>query len=312
MSFRRIDMRESYMTAQDKADYRALSRRFTYCDKHIAFKWLKEMGILLTSHPGNRAFLKASVESHRKTKLWITLAYDNYFDPENKAILWDHIMPSRDVIDQVNAFILSPYQKWGGVLYPYFWLLRLGLSAMKNFKYIYSANGDCIIQRPEGMFELLDRMKQEDADFISAGWWDGERPVFNSTGFIGRTEAIQALMDHFQKHFIPLKAYEKSCVEFGNCEGRMGRAIKDLGLKVVELENPKNEQLHEPLNGDWCKILGFRHIHAEYGWAYKYRDSKNPPKVPELKFYDRRFFGGADLEFAQKFWDNVSKKNHEE
>ena len=306
MGFRRVDMRESYMTKQDIKDYKMLSRRYTWCDHHIAFKWLKEIGILLTSHPGNRAFLKASVESHAKTKLWITLAYDNYFDPERKDTTWDYIMPNRDIIDQVNCFILSPYQKFGGVLYPYFWLLRLGLAAMKDFPYIYSANGDCIIENPEGIFELLELMKSEDADLISAGWWNKERPVFNSTGFIGRTEAVQAMMKHFQDNFIPLKAYEASCVEFGNCEGRLGKAIKDLGLKVVSLENPKNEQLHEPLCGDWCRILGFRHTHAEHGFSWKYRNNEVPPAPPELKYYDQKYISGADWEFVKKYWESKS------
>jgi len=301
MSFRRIDI--PVLNKEDKKAYKVLSRRFTYCDKHIAFKWLKELGILLTSHPGNRAFLKASVESHRKTKLWITLAYDNYFDPDNKTVSWDHVMPSREVIDQVNTFVLSPYQKWGGVLYPYFWLLRLGLATMKDFPYIYCANGDCIVEKPNGIFIMLNRLKSENADLISSGWWDNERPVFNSTGFIGKTEAIQALMKHFQGHFIPLKAYEASCLEFGNCEGRMGRAIKDLGLKVIELENPKNEQLHDPLQGEWCKALGFRHIHAEHNIWWREKNKRIPP---ELKCYDEKYISAYELNEVKKYWEQNS------
>ena len=106
-------------------------------------------------------------------------------------------MPSREVIDQVNSFIMSSHQKWGGVLYPYFWLLKLGLNSMSDFKYIYCANGDCIIEKPEGLFELLEKLKSEDADFISCGWWDDGRPMLGSTGFIGKTSAIQKMMKHF-------------------------------------------------------------------------------------------------------------------
>jgi len=301
MSFRRIDMRD-LTNAQDRSDYKVLSRRFTWCDKHVAFKYLKEMGILLTSHPGNRGFLKASVESHAATRLWVTLAYDNYFDPERKDILWDQVMPSREVIDQVNCLVMGPHQKWGGVLYPYFWLLELGLSAMKDFKYIYSANGDCIIEKPDGIFKLLDIMKEQDADFIAAGWWDepGSRPIFNSTGFIGRTEAVQAMMKHFKDGFIPLKAYERTCQDYGNCEGRMGRAIKDLGLKVVTVENPKNEQMHEKGHGAWYDVAGFRHTHAEHGWWWKFKDTMVPP---EVKYYDEKYISPAELDVVKKWWD---------
>lgn len=310
MGFRRIDMK-TLTNKQDIQDYKVLARRYTWCDKNISFKYLKEIGILLTSHPGNRTFLKASVESHAKTKLWITLAYDNYFNPNRQDITWDFIMPEKEVINKVQAFILSPYQKWGGVMFPYAFLLELGTSAMSGFKYIYSANGDCIIQKPNGIFELLDVMKKEDADFISAGWWDepGRRPVFNSTGFIGRTEAVRAMMKHFMDNFIPLKSYERTCQDFGNCEGRMGKAIKDLGLKVVGLENPKNEQLHEPLHGDFCKILGFRHIHAEAGNFWKYKNSSTTFPPPELKYIDEKYMNSIELEEIKKWWKNNPKKD---
>ena len=301
MSFRRIDMRD-LKNKQDKKDYKVLARRFTYCDKHISWKWLKEIGILLTSHPGNRGFLKASVETHKKTGLWITLAYDNYFNPDNKAVTWNEVMPDREIIDKVNSFILPSYQKWGGVLFPYFWLLRLGLAAMQHFPYIYCANGDCIIEKPEGIFTLLEMLKKEDADFIACGWWDNERPVFNSTGFIGKSSSIQLMMKHFQDHFIPLKAYEASCQEFGNCEGRMGRAIKDLGLKVVQVENPKNEQMHEKGHGTWYDILGFRHIHAEVGHSYK-----NKLDPPELKYLDSTHFNHSEYELIKKYWDTKER-----
>ena len=307
MSFRRVDMRNPKMTKQDKKDYRILSRRYAYCDKHISNKFLKEIGILLTSHPGNRAFLKASVDTHSKTKLWITLAYDNYFDPERNES-WDDLMPRKEVINKVNAFILSPFQKWGGVLYPFFWILRLGISAMENFSYIYCSNGDCIIEKPKEIFTLLEILKQENADFIACGWWDGERPIFGSTGFIAKTEAIQAVMKHFQDHFIPLKAYEASCLDFGNCEGRMGRAIKDLGLKVVPVENPRSEQLHKPLQGTWSRTLGFRHVHGEFAYAWKHRNSKDPPIPPELKYYDESYLPSQDIEFIKKFWETDKSK----
>ena len=116
----------------DRRDFQILLDRYLECDQW-AKNIFKDVGVLLTSHPGNRAFLKASVESHKKLGYWLTLAYDNYFDPENQDITWDHIMPDRDVIDMVDTFVMPHYQSWGGVLYPYFWLLWFGIFTMKNF-----------------------------------------------------------------------------------------------------------------------------------------------------------------------------------
>ena len=48
-----------------------------------AMNVFKDVGVVLTSHPGNRPFLKASLETHKKLGFWTTLVYDNYFDPNN-------------------------------------------------------------------------------------------------------------------------------------------------------------------------------------------------------------------------------------
>ena len=53
-----------------------------------AMKIFKDVGVLLTSHPGNRPFLKSSLESHKKLGFWTTVVYDNYFDPNNKDITY--------------------------------------------------------------------------------------------------------------------------------------------------------------------------------------------------------------------------------
>jgi len=114
-------------------------------------------------------------------------------------------------------------------------------------------------------------------------------------------------MDHFQEGFIPLEAYERTAQEYGNCEGRMGRAILDLGLKISEVENPKNTQLHEKGYGTWYDVLGFRHIHAEYGFAYKYHTIP-----PEIEYFDKKYFRAGEYELIEKYWKTKDKKYLEE
>lgn len=279
----------------DRHDFQILLDRYNECDVW-AKDIFKEVGVLLTSHPGNRAFLKASVATHKSLGFWLTLAYDNYLDPKNKDMQWDHVMPDRDVIDMVDTLIMPHHQTWGGVLYPYFWLLKFGVYAMSHFKYIYCANGDFILEKPENFPQMLEILG--DGDILSSGW---ERDtIFTSAGFIGRSEALIAMVEHMQKYFIPLEAYEEHSQEMGNCESRMGRACIDLGLKVVKPEeNPYNDQHHIKGYGTWYKILGFRHIHGEFGYAYKYK--KAPP---ELKYFDMRHLSGSDRMAVEKYWEN--------
>lgn len=248
-----------------------------------------KMGILLTSHPGNRGFLKASVESHKKLGLWLAVGYDNYWDKSRQDVDFNYVMPNRDIFDQIDTFIIPHHQSWGGVLYPYFWVLYFGMQTMGGFEYVYCANGDCILEKPENFPQLFEMMG--DADIMGIGNEDaGWSRVFNTTGFIAKTKAIQAIMKHFGEHLIPFNNYVRYTQEIGNTEARFARAIKDLGLKEFRVEkNPYNTQLHKP-GGTWYDLVGFRHIHGEFNWAWKLLTMNEPYEecIPPLKYLDRR------------------------
>jgi len=247
-------------------------------------KALKPVGVLMTAHPNSRPFLTKSVETHKKLGYWITLAYDNYWDPNNKESDYNTLMPARDVFDQVDTFVVPHHQTWGGVLYPYFWILKFGLETMGGFEYVYCTNGDCILEKPENFDQIIDMLG--DGDIIGCGWETTPqgRNLFNTTAFLAKTKAAQAMMKHFQDHLIPFENYEKYAEDFGNTESRFALAIKQLGLKLVKApENPFNTQSHKPGVGTWYNTIGFRHIHAEWGF-----NSKHNLKVP-WEYIDERY-----------------------
>lgn len=260
------------------------------------------IGILLTSHPGNRAFLKASVETHKKLGYWVTLVYDNYFNPDRKDYDYNFLFPAVDILNQCDNFLLSHYQTWGGVLYPYFWSLYLGIYAMSSFKYIYCANGDCVLEKPENFQQIIDMLG--DGDILGVGWEEnGGRPIFNTTGFIAKSEALIAMINHFRDRLIPLDNYEKYCDIVGNTESRFAVAIRELGLKLkIAPVNPVNTQLHTS-GGSWYDIIGFRHIHGEYNYAYRY---KGLP--PHYKYLDPRYLSSTEYELMQKYHDSGDEK----
>lgn len=233
-----------------------------------AMKVFKPVGVLLTSHPGNRPFLKDSLETHKKLGFWTTVVYDNYFDPNQKHITYEQCMPKRDVFDMADTFIIPHHQTWGGVLYPYFWLLYHGVHTMGAFDYVFCSNGDCILEKPEGFPKIMEMLG--DADIMGCGYEDnGGRELFNTTSFIAKTSAIQDIMRHFRDYLIGIDTYEKYAEKMGNTEGRFAVAIKELGLKVKKVPvNPVNTQVAYP-GGTWYDILGFRHTHAEWRMALK-------------------------------------------
>jgi len=65
MTITRELLKDKKLSKKDRAYYADVLKGYENCDKW-AVKALKPLGILLTSHPGNRPFLKASVESHKK------------------------------------------------------------------------------------------------------------------------------------------------------------------------------------------------------------------------------------------------------
>jgi hypothetical protein len=295
----RADLQDPNISDKDKAEIAVVLARYQSNDVWVN-KLFKKVGVLLTSHVGNRLYLKASVESHKKLGYWIALAYDNCLDPDIKTIDYNNVLPAKDVLDNVNTFIITSHQKWGGVLFPFVFLLKFGVNALLDFEYIFCANGDMVLEKPEGfdkLFELLG-----DNDLI--GYASSERS-FSTGGFLAKTTALKQIIQHVEAHFLPFENYEKYTQEFGNAEGRFARAIKDLNLKVTPVEPPFNEQLHKPGFGTWYETLRFRHIHGEMNFSYRH---KSPPIFPFYKYLDERFLGDADKKYL-KLYEETKDKN---
>lgn len=263
-------------------------------------KWanlvFKKVGILITSHSSNRPYLRACIDSHRELGYWITLVYDNFIDPTYETMDYNHYLPPRDIMQKVNLFILNPFQTWGGVLYPFFWSLKFGAAAMKDFEYIYCVNGDFILEKPEGFPKLLELLGNH--DILSYGP-NEDKSV--STCFIARTSALLKIIQHIQDHFIPFENYEKYTQDYGNAEGRFARAIRDLNFSIAPVDPPFNEQMHVPGKGTWYETVGFRHIHGEHNYAYR---RKGIP--PSIEYLDERFMGD-EYNVIKKYWETKDK-----
>jgi hypothetical protein len=217
---------------------------------------------------------------------------------------YNNILPAKDVMDSIDTFVMPHYQTWGGVLYPYFWLMKFGVNLMQDFKYIYCANGDMVLEKPEGFPELLKRFEGYDIWGTGPDIFEPNKQLFNTTGFICKTEALKKMMQHFEKHLLPFENYEKYTQELGNTEGRFGRAIKDLGLKCKQSNPvPSTEMLfHNDGKGEWQELVGFRHIHAELNHAYRY---KGIP--PSSKYLDERYTSSNDMQ-AIKLYEQTKDK----
>lgn len=297
MGLTTADLKESKWTEQDKKEIAIVLDNYKQNDKW-ANKTFKKIGILITSHPGNRTYLKACIETHKKLGYWICLAYDNYIHPKEKDVDYNNIMPSKYVMDNIDTFLIPHYQTWGGVLYPWFWLMKFGVNAMREFEYLYCINGDFILEKPEGFSKLFSLLG--DADIMTYG---PNSDNSMSTCFIAKTDSLIKIMKHIQDHFIPFENYEKYTQEYGNAEGRFAKAVKELNLTYIDVEPPYNEQMHIKGYGTWYDLVGFRHIHGELNYAYR---NKGIP--PELKYLDERYIGSHDKKYI-KLYEETKDKN---
>jgi hypothetical protein len=256
----------------------------------------KPVLVLLISHPAGRCYLTGALQTHKELGYWISVAYDNYFHPEQE-VSWDSVMPARDQLDMIDSIFMGHYQTWGGVSYPFMWLLRIAAGFALNFEYVYCANGDCIIEKPEGFPKMLEALG--DADLMSSGP-TLEREI-GTAGILMRSKAFFGIAKHMIDHVVPFEEYEKSTQEFGNTEGRLAVACRELGLKVKAVEPGFNEQLHIPGKGFWYETIGFRHIHGEHNYAHRY---KGIP--PEPKYFDPRFMGD-EYNQIKAYWETKDK-----
>lgn len=268
-----------------------------------AIKIKKPILILMIAHNSGRIYLKGALETHKKLGYWISVVYDNFMDPENPASYTpDQGMPPKDMMVNIDNFIMGHYQTWGGVSYPYMWGLRLAAGFSLNFEYVYCINGDCIIEKPEGFPKLIEALG--DADLLSSGP-TLEREI-GTAGLLMRPQAFFKIAKHMTDHVIPFEEYEKSTQEFGNTEGRLAVACRDLGIKVTSKEpQPFNEQHHIP-QGFWYETIGFRHLHGEHNYAYRYRAIP-----PHYTYFDERFMGDEYNEI-KKYWLLMEEGKKEE
>lgn len=265
-----------------------------------AVKIKKRVAILLTASMYGLPYLKSTLESYRALGYWIVLSYDNFLNPDDAAIDYNRLMPPPDILRLCDTFIIThPWQTWGGVSYPFIFQLRVASGIFVNFDYVLAVNGDCLIEKPDGFDGLLDMLG--DADIMSSG--PALPREIGTAGILMRSDAFIKIAKHMNDHMVPFEEYEKSTQEFGNTEGRLAVAVRELGLKqrIVAPGSCSThkvcEQLHVPGHGDWYDRIGFRHIHGEHNYAYRY---KGIP--PHYSLLDARFMGD-EYNQIRAYWE---------
>jgi len=117
-----------------------------------------DTAIIVTSHPGHRMFLEATLKNYRKTGKYVIFSYDSH-----KTWLYDDVMNIPHTI--VTKPLTYGAEKRIGWLYDV--ILAGGLiRPLNNIEAVIITNGDCIWEKPENVDKLKDVVKRNDGDMM--------------------------------------------------------------------------------------------------------------------------------------------------
>lgn len=262
------------------------------------FPFKAKLGMVLTSWSGQLIYMKHVLKQYRKIKdMFIIGAFDNRLVTKNEKTI-----PFPDIWNLAHMWVNKHYT-YGGHAKRHGWIwsqiyASSILRTFKNIEYIFSANGDCVWDRPEGVYEIIDVLG--DNDFMS-----GQSETRKTDGFhfihtcsmVFKREAYFSFIDYV----IDQVMHETKTVSF---------SPEGLVRKWAEGNNIKWE--HAPIQpyyktgpdvgrhdtycessseSTWKNILGFRNLEAEKNW----RCSHGEPPL------DKKYF---DLRVLSNFKDN--------
>jgi hypothetical protein len=254
----------------------------------------KEVGIIVPTHKYHNMWLETSLKQCNSTGYWTLLAFDNPFYQLREDIA--HVLPSVQAFMYADQVIMKP-KTWGsGVGVPHSWSMWMGLMMIKNlgFPYVFNVNGDIVLEKPEGVSVLLNMLKEEDADIIACEYHKDR--YLGTMIWLSKTDAALQMWEMNMK-----KLYQ---INFGNAEARMGKFAKQLNLKVIPVDNPKESHFKDwTYDSTFRRILGIRHLHAEHKDRRKRKD-----EPVEEKYCDKRYLNQHEKKTLVEYWKTKDKK----
>jgi hypothetical protein len=254
----------------------------------------KDIGIIIPTHKYHAVWSKACFKSCSETGYWTMVAYDNpYYGINHKH---ENLLPTVEAMMYADEILMKP-KTWGsGVGIPHSWNMYLGLKMIKSlgFSHVFNTNGDCILEKPEGVDVLYDMLKKDDSDMIACEYDPGR--YLGTMTWLAKTDVALKLWEMNFKNL-----YRN---QLGNAEARMGIFAKKLGLKVISVVNPADHHFK-----DWThkntfrEVVGIRHLHAEH--KVRRWDKKAPI---EEKYFDKNFLNTHERNTLLKYWETDDKK----
>lgn len=268
-----------------------------------------DTAIIVTAWFGQLKWLKSTLTKYRESGAFVILAFDNPFYP---WMLRDSSQMIR-YMPNVNHYILANSIVHKHITYDgdkrngWAWDVIYANGVLKNFpniKYVYVTNGDCVIEKPEGLKKLKTLLGD---NAVMAGQQNGEILHTASLFFerIAFDQFAEKLADKFKVPIIGSYSPERTLTEI----------IKDLRLKVKVA--PK-----QPLDKDgtidvyccygqdstWREILGFRNLFAEYETAGNQGKDLYCLKDFVDDYMEWIYWSGSEIETICQYWKTGDRR----
>lgn len=250
-----------------------------------------DAAIICTSWFGHRCFLRATLTSLRMTGKFLICSYDPPVLPWSNENIYKKFMPTFDIFLLAHAWVHKHITFDSPKRNGWFWDVRYAqgiVNSFPNIKYVFTVNGDCPWEKPEGVNELIGLLG--DADLMSVS---SDYNTIHTAAILFKKESFNKIIDYmFEYHKVPIPGSYSP-------EGLLIEAVKHLGLveKVVPDQpmEPDGKSVDHysryKQKHTWNDIVGYRNIGAEFLTAVIER-----LEPPEKKFIDDIFF---DDSFAQ-------------
>lgn len=238
--------------------------------------------IICTSHRGHLTFLRGALRSYRETGKFVICSYDPPATAWYEDVYFENNMPDLETSLAAHMWIHKHVTYEEPKRNGWFWDVRYAQGVVKNFenfKYIFTVNGDCIWEKPEGVDELIDLMGDHDLMAVTS-----DKGTIHTCAVLFKREIFMRVMDYMAEY------HKTSIIGSYSPERLLLQVVKHLGLNELKVPN----QPVDPIDGSvdhytryrqphtWNDIVGFRNLGSE--WLTALIERYEPPEKEHINF----------------------------
>lgn len=273
-----------------------------------------DTAIIVTSHPGHRMFLEATLKNYMKTGKYVILSYDSHNQ-------WPH----QDIMNIPHSIVTKP-QTYGaekriGWLYDV--VLAGGLiRPLNNIEAVIITNGDCIWEIPENVDSLRAMVDRFNGDMMCV---TAEPNLPHTAAMIMKSWVFQSFIDYVISllELNPKESYSpevllRDFISWRELKNVVPRFLPEypLGHRYVGKVDhyASYNQSHT-----WKRLVGFRNLGAEHKAAcYEHLEpvDKKYFDISSTLNFDAhesatlyRYLRTGDRRWLYMYWDQGEESN---